>query len=312
MQNKKTVLTLSLTSIIALSGAFVLVGQSKLNNVRVFGDGNTVWKHYDAVDKTSTTHGSREFWANCTDLGNHVLIEPTGDTIIESEVPFNQTPYFADLDIFDDRYIMADSWKGYQISDETAWNKAFDSIKLLTEGNVRIKSTYTNPNNSSQKIITDTYFNSGELMIEGLDGSSGTCYAMFEINNDTINSTIWDENGGVFEDPFDNTQEDARICLTGFNIIQAFDFTLFSYSDDLYTYEYDENLSNDFYIETLNGVCLCTKSYISFNNDGTVRNVAYRLKVGKNTQITGVENYTDYKQIDVHVPERQELIRALK
>ena len=72
--------------------------------LRATGTETIHWKHYAAVEESEDTHGSKEFWASCDDLGYHVFVEPTQGTIEEGG-DFAKTSFFADLAYGDDRYI---------------------------------------------------------------------------------------------------------------------------------------------------------------------------------------------------------------
>lgn len=65
---------------------------------------SVVWKHYAAVTPTYTSHGSKEFWASCAELGTHVFEAPTKGKIEEGG-DFSKTAYFTELAETDDRYI---------------------------------------------------------------------------------------------------------------------------------------------------------------------------------------------------------------
>ena len=63
-----------------------------------------VWKHYAAVAPTFASHGSKEFWANCSSLGEHQFEAPANGTIEEGG-DFSLTAYFKELTPEDDRYV---------------------------------------------------------------------------------------------------------------------------------------------------------------------------------------------------------------
>ena len=63
-----------------------------------------VWKHYAAVAPTFASHGSKEFWANCSSLGEHQFEAPASGTIEEGG-DFSLTAYFKELTPEDDRYV---------------------------------------------------------------------------------------------------------------------------------------------------------------------------------------------------------------
>ncbi|HAS55741.1 MAG TPA: hypothetical protein DCR94_00460, partial [Firmicutes bacterium] len=63
-----------------------------------------LWKHYAEVNPTYTSHGSKEFWANCSSLGEHSLTKPAKGKIEEGG-DFSKTTYFTSLTEDDDRYV---------------------------------------------------------------------------------------------------------------------------------------------------------------------------------------------------------------
>lgn len=63
-----------------------------------------IWNHYKAVAPTIDSHGSKEFWANCSVIGDIRLEKPTKGTIKEG-VDFSTTDYFKNLDKTDIRYL---------------------------------------------------------------------------------------------------------------------------------------------------------------------------------------------------------------
>lgn len=105
--NKKKTIILAVAGLLA-GGAF---GGAMINSqggiANVFANDNAeavVWKHYAAVAPTFTSHGSKEFWANCSSLGVHQFEAPTKGTIEEGG-DFSATTYFKELTEDDDRYI---------------------------------------------------------------------------------------------------------------------------------------------------------------------------------------------------------------
>ena len=62
------------------------------------------WNHYAQVTPTLTTHGSKEFWANCS-THNFTLENPGVGEDIREGVAFNTTTYFTELDSSDPRYL---------------------------------------------------------------------------------------------------------------------------------------------------------------------------------------------------------------
>ena len=105
--NKKKTIILAVAGLLA-GGAF---GGAMMNSqggiANVFANDNAeavVWKHYAAVAPTFTSHGSKEFWANCSSLGVHQFEAPTKGTIEEGG-DFSATTYFKELAADDDRYV---------------------------------------------------------------------------------------------------------------------------------------------------------------------------------------------------------------
>ena len=100
--------------ILGLAGGVLALGTiGAIASQNAFNDGigayatepeNMLWKHYAEVKPTYTTHGSKEFWANCSSLGEHSLTKPEKGKIEEGE-DFSKTTYFASLTEEDDRYV---------------------------------------------------------------------------------------------------------------------------------------------------------------------------------------------------------------
>ena len=104
INSKKTLLVLAAVALVG--GTFTAVALTKENGFSVSAaeDENTIWKHYAAVAPTFTSHGSKEFWANCSEIGTHVFKEPTVGKIQEGD-DFSKTAYFKELTAADDRYV---------------------------------------------------------------------------------------------------------------------------------------------------------------------------------------------------------------
>ena len=102
MNKKKVLLSVTATSMIAVTGA-VLVINGGLNSSSAFATNGEVWHHYAAVAPTETTHGSKEFWASSTDgCATHTFTDP-GVTCVEHT--FSAYESFATLSCDDDRYV---------------------------------------------------------------------------------------------------------------------------------------------------------------------------------------------------------------
>lgn len=108
MSTRKKRFILGLTGgVMALGLAGVIVSQNTFNigiGVHAEDPNNILWKHYAAVEATPIMHGSKEFWANCSELGTHSLTEPTTGRIEEGG-DFSATNYFAELESTDNRYV---------------------------------------------------------------------------------------------------------------------------------------------------------------------------------------------------------------
>ncbi len=102
MNKKKILLSFAATSMIAITGA-VLVINGGLKNSSVFATNGEVWYHYAAVAPTETTHGSKEFWASSTNgCATHQFSDP-GAAYVERD--FSTYESFATLTCDDDRYV---------------------------------------------------------------------------------------------------------------------------------------------------------------------------------------------------------------
>lgn len=98
INNKKTLLVLAAVALVG--GTFTAVALTKENGFSVSAaeDENTIWKHYAAVapDPDKKQFGSKEFWANCSEIGTHVFEKPTIGKIQEGD-DFSKTAYFKEL-----------------------------------------------------------------------------------------------------------------------------------------------------------------------------------------------------------------------
>ena len=66
-------------------------------------DANCQWNHYDAVEATYDDHGTKEFWACCTHVGQFTLTEPTEGHITDQGPLTGE--YFDNMDPADERYL---------------------------------------------------------------------------------------------------------------------------------------------------------------------------------------------------------------
>lgn len=106
INSKKTLLVLATVALVG--GTFTAVALTKENGFSVSAaeDENTIWKHYAAVapDPDKKQFGSKEFWANCSEIGTHVFEAPTIGKIQDGG-DFSKTAYFKELTPEDDRYV---------------------------------------------------------------------------------------------------------------------------------------------------------------------------------------------------------------
>ena len=106
INSKKTLLVLAAVALVG--GTFTAVALTKENGFSVSAaeDENTIWKHYAAVapDPDKKQFGSKEFWANCSEIGTHVFEAPTIGKIQDGG-DFSKTAYFKELTPEDDRYV---------------------------------------------------------------------------------------------------------------------------------------------------------------------------------------------------------------
>ena len=103
MKRRSLFLASGATLALALTAA-VIASAGSFSFLKASGNESTLWKHYAAVDASEDTHGSKEFWASCSDLGYHVFLEPS-EGKIEEGGDFSQSEDFAALSYGDDRYI---------------------------------------------------------------------------------------------------------------------------------------------------------------------------------------------------------------
>lgn len=102
MNKKKILLSVSITSMVAITGA-VLVINGGLNSSSAFATNDVVWHHYAAVAPTENKHGSKEFWASSADgCATHTFTDPGVECI---EHDFSKYDSFASLSRDDDRYV---------------------------------------------------------------------------------------------------------------------------------------------------------------------------------------------------------------
>ncbi len=135
MSTRKKRFILGLTGgVMALGLVGVIASQNTFNigiGVHAEDPDNILWKHYAAVEASPIMHGSKEFWANCSELGTHSLTKPAKGTIEEGG-DFSTTSYFAELTPKDDRYV------GYE--ETTTYSDAWTTEKFILDAPATFKS----------------------------------------------------------------------------------------------------------------------------------------------------------------------------
>ena len=104
MNRKFLFLSLGVSSTLLLTLLGLGLTKNAFSSVRASLSETTLWKHYAAVEPTENSHGSKEFWASCDVLGQHVFEEPM-EGIIEEAGDFSTSEYFDLLAYGDDRYV---------------------------------------------------------------------------------------------------------------------------------------------------------------------------------------------------------------
>ena len=88
MKNKKMT-RFALISTLVVGGALAITAVFGAKAGVLAGRGtdgheaNCQWNHYDAVEATYDDHGTKEFWACCTHVGQYTLTEPTEGQITD-------------------------------------------------------------------------------------------------------------------------------------------------------------------------------------------------------------------------------------
>lgn len=102
---KKKGLLIAVTALsLSLGAAAGVVISKKENAFLATANDGSYWNHYAQVTPTLTTHGSKEFWANCS-THNFSLDNPGPGEDIREGVAFDTTSYFAELTSEDPRYL---------------------------------------------------------------------------------------------------------------------------------------------------------------------------------------------------------------
>ncbi len=184
--NKK-ILLISSIEIVSIICSVFFASSFGFNSgtLAAFGEQNVVWKHYSAIEPTTTTHGSKEFWANCSILG-FSLTQPTNGTI-EEGVAFDSTSYFDNLERTDDRYVppLNEQWGitpvrngnkvTYGLYPQTHVNDA-ELISELNKLTVKYSNGWYFYNNSYYAKATANTFEDWYYFEDGTTITNGTTY----------------------------------------------------------------------------------------------------------------------------------------
>lgn len=306
MHKRKTLFVITITSTLVLGSSIALASYNFSKNIQALGNENLFWKHYAEVLPTDDKHGSKEFWANCSEssLGTHVLERPSSGTIIENGVDekgfdFSETIYFDDLDMFDDRYIFSKSFSGEQIN-ELTWTNQFDNTNFLTGTNAIIKSTY---HIEGEEHIRTLFLDEGKTKAI-LPSDLYPVYAQYSKNGNQVNYTLWQNEVDEYNEligrtPINGSIENGisgvSLYLGNFGIIRELNF-----EDYKNTYQYNNGVyesKQSFLVDTLDGTLNCLKCFISISNN-KIKNIAYLIDYYEAT-FSGIENYSDYGTIDL-------------
>lgn len=109
MKNNKKTLVLAIASILSAGALVGVAASTQLGGVaNIFAADNEdsyIWNHYKAVAPTIDSHGSKEFWANCSVLGKISFEKPTKGKVQKENLDFTATPWFNELTPDDARYV---------------------------------------------------------------------------------------------------------------------------------------------------------------------------------------------------------------
>ena len=173
---KKKVFFIS-SGVVALAiTSTVLVARANNAFTLVRSSNNNYWNHYAQVDPTENTHGSKEFWANCSSF-SYTLTAPAPGEDVREGVAFNTTTYFNELTINDERYIPSLNEPQYTITFNSMGGSPVASItdyvgKFIeepakpTRENYRFTGWSYNQNGSNQVIWPITLSNNITLFAQ--------------------------------------------------------------------------------------------------------------------------------------------------
>lgn len=173
INNKKTLLVLAAVALVG--GTFTAVALTKENgfSVSAVEDENTIWKHYAAVapDPDKKQFGSKEFWANCSEIGTHVFEAPTIGKIQDGG-DFSKTAYFKELTPEDDRYVPYE----YTVTFDSNGAAAIDPVTVGYGKTLTAPATPTRAEDAYYKAYTfDAWYANGKA---------------FDFTKDTIKESV--------------------------------------------------------------------------------------------------------------------------
>lgn len=209
INNKKTLLVLAAVALVG--GTFTAVALTKENGFSVSAaeDENTIWKHYAAVapDPDKKQFGSKEFWANCSEIGTHVFEKPTIGKIQDGG-DFSKTPYFNELTPEDDRYVPYE----YTVTFDSNGAAAIDPVTVGYGKTLTAPTTPTRAEDAYYKAYTfDAWYVNGKA---------------FDFTKDTIKESVTLTAGWKYGDKkFDEvTLTKDNITLDGGAVYKTFSF----------------------------------------------------------------------------------------
>lgn len=120
--NFKKLTIISAAALVAVSAVALVSslgdeGTTLTKGAEVTHDASCLFNHYDAVERSFSTHGSKEYWACCTHPGSFVLEKPTWEDNITDKGALTGKA-FDEMTSDDDRYVPSIS-EGDVIYDST-------------------------------------------------------------------------------------------------------------------------------------------------------------------------------------------------
>lgn len=209
INSKKTLLVLATVALVG--GTFTAVALTKENGFSVSAaeDENTIWKHYAAVapDPDKKQFGSKEFWANCSEIGTHVFEAPTIGKIQDGG-DFSKTAYFKELTPEDDRYVPYE----YMVTFDS---NGAEAIAPVTVGYGKTLTAPVTPTRAE-----DAYYKAYTFDAWYLNGKA------FDFTKDTIKESVTLTAGWKYGDKkFDEvTLTKDNIKLDGGAVYKTFSF----------------------------------------------------------------------------------------